>query len=191
MAAVASAYGFVPVNRLGGYEGGSFRQIKMTNSFNTNMFFGDIAIIVAAGTIEDGQAASPTRPIGVFMGCSFTDPNLNYKLFSQMWTASTSATDILAHIADDPDQVMQAQADGTVAQADLGLNMEQAWVTGNTSLGKSKSTLDQSGLATTATFPFRVVDFVDGPDSSIGDDFTDCLVTWVGALHAYRVASGL
>tara|TARA_R110000824_G_scaffold89496_1_gene219393 strand:- start:7429 stop:8004 length:576 start_codon:yes stop_codon:yes gene_type:complete len=191
MAAVASAYGFVPVNRLGGYEGGSFRQIKMTNSFNTNMFFGDIAIIVAAGTIEDGQAASPTRPIGVFMGCSFTDPNLNYKLFSQMWTASTSATDILAHIADDPDQVMQAQADGTVAQADLGLNMEQAWVTGNTSLGKSKSTLDQSGLATTATFPFRVVDFVDGPDSSIGDDFTDCLVTWVGALHAYRVAAGL
>ena len=73
MAAVASAYGFVPVNRLGGYEGGSFRQIKMTNSFNTNMFFGDIAIIVAAGTIEDGQAASPTRPIGVFMGCSFTN----------------------------------------------------------------------------------------------------------------------
>ena len=73
MAAVASAYGFVPVNRLGGYEGGSFRQIKMTNSFNTNMFFGDIAIIVAAGTIEDGQAASPTRPIGVFMGCSFTE----------------------------------------------------------------------------------------------------------------------
>ena len=38
MAATAAPYGFVPVNRMSGYEGGSFRQLKMTNSYATSMF---------------------------------------------------------------------------------------------------------------------------------------------------------
>ena len=149
MAATAAPYGFVPVNRMSGYEGGSFRQLKMTNSYGTSMFFGDVAELVAAGTIELDTAATSTRPIGIFQGCSFTDPTLNYKVFSQMWTASTSATDFLAHVADDPRQVFQAQSDGTHAQTTLGLNAEIiTYAAGNTSIGKSILALDQSGIAT-------------------------------------------
>ena len=172
MAATAAPYGFVPVNRMSGYEGGSFRQLKMTNSYGTSMFFGDVAELVAAGTIELDTAATSTRPIGIFQGCNFTDPNLNYKVFSQMWTASTSATDILAHVADDPRQVFQAQSDG------------------NTNIGKSILALDFSGLATTATFPWRTVAFVDGPFSAVGDAFTDMLVVWNADIHQYDLALG-
>jgi hypothetical protein len=147
--------------------------------------------LVAAGTIEIDTAATSTRPIGVFQGCSFTDPNLNYKVFSQMWTASTSATDILAQVADDPDQLFQVQADGTVPQTSLGLNSEViTYAAGNTNFGKSILALDQSGLATTNTFPFRTVDFVDGPTSSVGDAFTDMIVKWNFGIHQYELALG-
>ena len=191
MAATAAPYGFVPVNRMSGYEGGSFRQLKMTNSYGTSMFFGDVAELVAAGTIELDTAATSTRPIGIFQGCSFTDPNLNYKVFSQMWTASTSATDILAHVADDPRQVFQAQSDGTHAQTTLGLNAEIiTYAAGNTSIGKSILALDQSGLATTNTFPWRTIAFVDGPFSAVGDAYTDMLVVWNAEIHQYDLRLG-
>lgn len=191
MAATAAPYGFVPVNRMSGYEGGSFRQLKMTDSYGTSMFFGDVAELVAAGTIELDTAATSTRPIGIFQGCSFTDPNLNYKVFSQMWTASTSATDILAHVADDPRQVFQAQSDGTHAQTTLGLNAEIiTYAAGNTSIGKSILALDQSGIATTNTFPWRTIAFVDGPFSAVGDAFTDMLVVWNADIHQYDLALG-
>tara|TARA_R110000824_G_scaffold36774_5_gene113841 strand:+ start:3898 stop:4476 length:579 start_codon:yes stop_codon:yes gene_type:complete len=191
MATTAAPYGFVPVNRLGGYEGGSFRQLKMTNSYGTSVFFGDIAELVAAGTIEIDTAATSTRPIGIFQGCSFTDPNLNYKLFSQMWTASTVATDILAHIADDPRQVFQVQGEGSFTQAMLGLNAEvSTYVAGNTNIGKSVLSLEATTPATTNTFPFRTIAFVDGPDSAVGDSFTDMLVIWNSETHQYDLRLG-
>mgnify|MGYP003127382840 CR=1 FL=1 len=191
MAATAAPYGFVPVNRLGGYENGSFRQIKMTNSYGTSVFFGDIVELVAAGTIEIDTAATSTRPIGVFQGCSFTDPNLNYKVFSQMWTASTTSTDILAHVADDPRQVFQVQGEGSWTQVMLGLNAEvSTYVAGNTNLGKSVLSLEATTPATTGTFPFRSIDFVDGPFSSVGDAFTDMLVVWNADIHQYDLALG-
>ena len=191
MATTAAPYGFVPVNRLGGYEGGSFRQLKMTNSYGTSVFFGDIAELVAAGTIEIDTVATSSRPIGIFQGCSFTDPNLNYKLFSQMWTASTVATDILAHIADDPRQVFQVQGEGSFTQAMLGLNAEvSTYVAGNTNIGKSVLSLEATTPATTNTFPFRTIAFVDGPDSAVGDSFTDMLVIWNAEIHQYDLKLG-
>ncbi|MBT4085511.1 MAG: hypothetical protein HOE83_17130 [Alphaproteobacteria bacterium] len=191
MAATAAPYGFVPVNRLGGIENGSFRQLKMTNSYGTSIFHGDIVTLAAAGTIEIETTATSSRPIGVFQGCSFTDPTLNYKLFAQMWTASTSATDILAHVADDPRQLFQVQGEGSWTQVMLGLNAEvSTYVAGNTNFGKSVLSLEATTPATTGTFPFRSVDFVDGPDSSVGDAFTDMIVMWNADIHQYDLALG-
>ena len=191
MSASATPYGFIPVGRLGGYNNGSFRQMKMTNSYGTSMFYGDVAELVAAGTIELDVAASSTRPIGIFQGCSYTDPSLNYKLFSQMWTASTSATDILAQVMDDPRAIMQVQCADTIAQTQLGLNIEvSTYAAGNTNLGKSILSVDNTTPATTATFPLRIIDFVDGPDSSVGDAFTDLLVMWNADIHQYDLALG-
>ena len=191
MAATASPYGFVPVNRLGGYNNGSYRQLKVTNSYGTSIFFGDAVSLVAAGTIEASQAATTVRPIGIFQGCNYTDPSLNYKVFSQMWTASVVSTDVLASVADDPRIVMQAQVAGTIAQTQLGLNFEAStYAAGNTNIGKSIVSLEITTPATTGTFPFRSIDFVDGSDSSIGDAFTDMLVVWNADIHQYDLALG-
>jgi len=191
MAATAAPYGFVPVNKLGGYNNGSFRQLKMTNSYGTSVFHGDVVELAAAGTIELDSAATSTRPIGIFQGCSYSDPTLNYKLFNNMWTASTSATDILAMVADDPNQLFQVQSAASMAQTTLGNNVEvSTYAAGNTSLGKSILSVDGANAATTNTFPLRVIDFIDGPDSSVGDAFTDILVRWNFGIHQYELALG-
>jgi len=191
MAATAAPYGFVPVGRLGGYENGSFRQIKMTNSYGTSVFFGDVVTLANTGTIELDTTASSARPIGIFQGCSFTDPNLNYKLFAQMWTASTVATDIMAHVADDPRQLFQAQGEGSITQTMLGLNFEvSTYAAGNTNIGKSVLSLEATTPATTNTFPWKLIDFVDGPDSSVADAFTDAIVMWNDNIHVYHLGTG-
>ncbi len=193
MAAVAAPYGMIPVNKLGGrVETGAFGQYKMTDSYGTNVFFGDVVALESTGLVQIEIAATTVRPIGVFLGVEFTDPNLNYKLHAQMWTASTVATDIQAYVADDPRQVFQVQSDGIITQAQLGLNVQFAtYVAGNSNIGKSALSVTSTTPATTSGFPLRIVGFVDGPDSAIGDAFTDILVMWNVAIHSYDLAAGL
>ena len=191
MAATAAPYGFIPVTRIGGIENGSFRQFKLTNSYGTSIFFGDIVELDSNGLITADQNATSTRPIGVFQGCSYTDPALKYKLFAQMWTASISATDILAQVADDPNQLFQVQSDATMAQTTLGNNVENiTYAAGNTANGKSIMAIDGANAATTNTFPWRVIDFVDGPFSAVGDAYTDVIVRWAFGIHQYELALG-
>jgi hypothetical protein len=108
-----------------------------------------------------------------------------------MWTASTSATDILAHVADDPRQIFQVQGDAAIAQTGLGNNCDIiTYAAGNTNIGKSILALDAGNIATTNTLPLRIIDFVDGPFSTVGDSFTDVLVVWNADIHQYDLALG-
>lgn len=180
MATSATPYGLRPVRSLssGGYASGHTRQYKMTNSYDTSVFYGDPVIQVAAGTIERETTTNATTAIGVFLGCSYTDPTLGYKLFSNMWTASTTATDIKAYVCDDPNMVFQIQADESMAQTDIGLNASWVLTTGNANIGMSKVVLDGGTPATTNTLPLRVIGFVDGPTSDVTgvDAYPDVLV---------------
>ena len=194
MAAVAAPYGLRPIRSLagGGYASGHTRPYKMTNSYGTSVFYGDVMEIVTAGTVErEADLTDVSDVIGVFQGCTYTDPTLNYKLHSNMWTASTSATDIVAYICDDPLMIYQIQADGTVAQADMGLNADWVHTAGNANIGMSKVVLDQSTLAVTATLPLKIVGFVDGPDSAVGDAYTDLYVMINNGDHHYMNATGI
>ena len=47
---------------------------------------------------------------------------------------------------------------------------------GSTAIGRSKNSVDISTVATTATLPVKIIGFVDGPDSAVGDAYTDVLV---------------
>lgn len=190
MAATSSPYGFRPVGLIGGQPfSGSTRMIPIANAYNTNIFKGDPVLLVAAGTVEVDTGTTALTPVGIFMGCTYTNSdgqlvNRNY------WPADTVATDAVAHVYDDPDGVFMIQADATVAATALGNNAPLVtYVAGNTINGVSRVTMDAT-VATTATYPLRIIGFVDGPDSAVGDAFTDCLVKWVFGIHAYEVALG-
>ena len=81
----------------------------------------------------------------------------------------------MAYVCDDPNVVFQAQGDGSLAQTALGNNVAVVQTAGSTAIGTSKNAIDASTIATTKTLPVRIIDFVDGPNSAVGDSFTDVI----------------
>ena len=201
MATTATPYGLKAVNHIGGTPyAGSTRLLPIASGYGTNIYNGSVVAIVAAGTVEivtdlgNNADAFPAGVIGVFVGCTYTDPNLGTVVFRQNWPTGTVAADALAYIVDDPDVIFQAQADGAVTQADLGQNTNfaavQSTTTGDTTNGNSNTAVS-STTATTATIAFRIVDFVDSPTSTVGDAFTDLLIKFNAGIHSYDNATGI
>ena len=182
MASTASPYGLRPVNLIGGQPyAGSTRLIKINNAYAANIFYGQPVSINSSGVVVADTGTSnvaATGVVGVFVGCTYTDPNLKYKIFKQYWPTGTVATDAYAYVVDDPDVVMQVQADDAVTQAALGANIGLSTFAGDTATGNSETSADVASINTTATLPLRIVGFVDGPESAVGDAFTDILVKW-------------
>jgi hypothetical protein len=182
MASTAAPYGLRPVNLIGGQPyAGSTRLIKINNAYAANIFYGQPVSINSSGVVIADTGTSnvaATGVVGVFVGCTYTDPNLKYKIFKQYWPTGTVATDAYAYVVDDPDVVMQVQADDAVTQADLGANIGFSTFSGDTATGNSETSADVASINTTATLPLRIVGFVDGPESAVGDAFTDILVKW-------------
>jgi hypothetical protein len=201
MATTATPYGLKAVNHIGGTPyAGSTRLLPIASGYATNIYNGSVVAIVAAGTVEivtdlgNNADAFPAGVIGVFVGCTYTDPNAGTVVFRQNWPTGTVADDAQAYIIDDPDVVFMAQADGAVTQADLGQNTNfaavQSTTTGDTTNGNSSSAVS-STTAATSTIAFRIVDFVDSPTSTVGDAFTDLLIKFNAGIHSYDNATGI
>ena len=180
MAASAAPHGARVVGTVVGspYQG-KVTHYKIKNAYATDIFYGDF---VKWGddnpntTIQKDTGTTSLTPIGVFLGCAYTDPSTGQFTPNQYYPASTAADDIVAYVASDPFVLMQMQCDGAADQDDLGKNCAVVQTAGSTAIGTSKNSVDISTVATTNTLPVKIVDFVDGPDSAVGDSFTDVLV---------------
>ena len=195
MATTATPMGAEPVGTLSasGSFTGKVRHIKIASGYATGFFYGDFVKLVSSGTVEKSAitTAVVAGTVGIFVGCSYTDPSTNQKTFNQQFPASTAADDIMAYVVDDPKLLFQMQADGSIAQTGLGNNVKANSTAGSTSIGRSKNSLDADTIDTDNSFPLRIVDFVDGPNSTVGDAFTDCIVTYLPLTHAYEVKLGV
>ncbi len=195
MATSATPTGAEPVNTLsasGSYTG-KVRHIKIASGYGTGIFYGDFVKLVAAGTVEKAAVTTAVvaGTVGIFVGCSYTDPSTSQLTFNQQFPASTAADDIMAYVVDDPKLVFKMQGDGSIAQTGLGNNVSAVSTAGSTSIGRSKNALDASTIATTNSLPLRILEFVDGPTSAVGDAFTDCIVTYLPLSHAYETKLGV
>ena len=201
MATSATPYGFRPIGLLGsGTWSDSIRHISIASAYDTQIFYGDAVKLVSSGTIEKDAGTTTMTPCGIFVGCRYTDPNTSQLTFAQQWTASLVASDAFAYVVDDPDVVWQVQADGTLAQTALGNNIAVTQTAGSTAIGTSKNSVTISTIATTKTLPLRIIGFVDGPNSAVGDAFTDIICKWNSggdatgdscASHQYQDTTGI
>jgi len=180
---VAAPYGLKPINLIGGQVfAGSTRLLKVTNSYGTNIFYGDVVKTVSGGTVEKDVGEATATPVGIFLGCVYTNPTNSQKTYAQYWPASVSATDIYAYVADDPDVLFKAvlaagnTEDGnglTVAflgQTMVGSNAELVQNAGSTLSGDSKVAIySAAGGTTTASLPIRIVDVVTETANSSGN----------------------
>ena len=194
MANTATPYGLKAVNHVGGTPyAGSTRLLPIASGYASNLFNGQVVQIAAGGTVELVTTFG-VGVIGVFVGCTYTDPSTKQLTFNNMWPTGTVAADAKAYVIDDPDVIYMAQADGSVTQADLGQNTDfaapQSTSTGVVMNGNSTSAVE-STTAVTASLPFRIVDFVDSPTSTVGDAFTDVLIKFNAGIHSYDNSTGI
>ena len=199
--------GFLPVNLLGGrVYSGATRSIPIASGYAQNIGFGDLVTIASSGTIErvdtssGAKAAFASAPVGIFVGCNFTDPTLKYKLFDQNWVSGTVASDAVAVIVDDPDAVFQVtltNGSGTqytasaATQSNVGNNI--GYYQPSTLVNAAGNSTVSGNLAsanTTSTLPWRIVAVV--PESVLSDGtFTQVQVIYNFGLHFYRQATGI
>jgi hypothetical protein len=180
MSSSATPHGARPVGTVVGspYQG-KVTHYKIKNAFGTSIFYGDF---VKWGddnpntTIQKDTGTTACTPIGVFLGCAYTDPTTGQFTPNQYYPASTAADDIVAYVATDPFILMQMQSDEALTLDDLGKNVAVVQTAGSTAIGTSRNAINGDTANTTATLPLKIVDFVDGPDSAVGDSFTDVLV---------------
>ena len=180
MSSSATPHGARPVGTIVGspYQG-KITHYKIKNAFGTSIFFGDF---VKWGddnpntTIQKDTGTTALTPIGVFLGCAYTDPTTGQFVNNNQFPASLAADDIVAYVASDPFVIMQMQSDESLGQDDLGKNCAVVQTAGSTAIGTSRNAINGDTANTTNTLPLKVVDFVDGPDSAVGDSFTDVLV---------------
>lgn len=210
MAATASPYGFKPVNLIGGLPyAGSTRSIPIASGYATNIYNGSLVYIATAGVLQIATATGAdattngmptgtanTGCLGVFVGCSYTDPNTKQLVFAQYWPTGTVASDAVGYVVDDDRAVFQVQSVGTVAQTELGanfyLNAAQSTSTGSTLTGNSNTAVVIGSSAITTTAAFRCVGFPNMVGFSVvGDAFTDILVKFNPGYHSYTNAVGL
>jgi len=192
---VDGPYGLVPVKLLSGTPyAGVTRQYSIANNYGTSIFNGDAVKLVTGGTVERDTFDAAMTPIGVFLGCSYTDPNTKQKTFQQYYPASTAADDIQAYVCDTTDVLFKVAilssgtTIGDMAITDIGANVAGVDNTGSTTTGNSKSGISDTS-ATTATLPFRVVGLVEETKNSSGG-FTEAYVKW-NAGHQFDNTTGI
>ena len=192
---VDGPYGLVPVKLLSGVPFvGVTRHYGIASGYATSIFNGDAVKLVTGGTVERDTFDAAMTPIGVFVGCSFTDPSTEQKTFKQYYPASTVASDIEAYVVDATDVlfkvavVSSGTTIGDLAIADIGANVAGVDNTGSTITGNSKCAISDTS-ATTNTLPFRIVSLVEETKNSSGG-YTEALVKW-NAGHQFDNTTGV
>lgn len=209
---VDAPYGLRPVNLIGGLPfAGATREIPIASSYGTALYNGDVVAYKNDGTLiittmtNESSAASgaPLGVAGVFLGCSYTDPVLKYKLWSQYYPGGVAASDITAYVCDDPNALFKAvNVAGTTADG-ASSGLLPAFVSRANSVPTNASLVLNTGLAATGNsrmgvyinnvttaLPFRVVDVVSDTKNTSGN-FVEFIVKFNPGFHSYTNAVGI
>ena len=182
MANQDAPFGFRQVGGLGSRptsEGTS--KYVIASGFADSIYSGDV-VEFGAGTSENGTSiaagyigtaaeTSSIRNVGIFNGCFYEDPTTSKPTWKNYWPASTSA-EAEAFVYDNPDDLFEAQSEGTIVRATVGSGVEMAYVAGSTINGRSKEEL----AVTAGSFAFRVLRLSADPSNS---DIASANANWI------------
>jgi hypothetical protein len=186
---ISAPYGLKPINLIGGQVfAGQTRELPIAASYATAIYNGDIIRISGATIVKEAgtTTVAVTGVVGVFLGCSYTNPSTGQKLFSNYYPGTVNASDIMAYVSDDPDQLFKVAVTGgststtitPISGAILGDNLAISQPSTNTSIsGNSNIGAYDSGSNTDASLPFRVVDLVPETTNSSGN-YSEVIVKW-------------
>jgi len=166
---VSAPYGLKPINLIGGQVfAGSTRNLPIQYGYASNIFYGDLVNIVRGTVVKNTSTTDSTAAglVGIFLGCSYTNPTTKQLQFAQYWPSGTLAGDAQAIVCDDPDtvfKVVMCSATTVIASAStamIGQNFGLIQNAGNVNTGNSAVAALYAATTTTAALGLRVVGLV-------------------------------
>ena len=154
----------------------TYEQVAVPIVYNASaIFYGDPVINDANGYVTVGAAASTEANAtiaGIFQGCKYLSVAQKRTVWSNYWPGSDVASPnvVEGYIINDPNAKFIVQSDATgLTQAAVNANIGYNTGVGNTATGISGSFLGAT-IATTATYPFRVISLVTNPPGVNGTE---------------------
>ena len=194
---VAAPYGMVPVNLLGGQVyAGQTRELPIGQNETTAIFYGDVVTLNNDGNITKVTTTATATTIGVFLGCTYVDPNTSQPVYKQYYPGVVNVAGIQAYVQDDPDQLYKVAVVSTgttigyLTQAAVGKNVSLVQNSGSTVNGDSRNAVLNT-TDTETTLPIRVVDVV--PETAIAGypgSYTEVIVRFNFGISLYENATG-
>ena len=171
----STGFGLKPIKKVGqNYDAGGLGEYPVAASA-TAIYNQDLVVMAATGTAAVA-AAGTTHNLGSLNGVFYTDATTSKPTFQNYLQGSNTASDIVAFITDDPNQIYEVRSNnsGASAQTDVGNTAEISYSAGASPNYVSRTTLDDSTLGT-ATQQLKIVGVSRDPDNS---DLTSANVVW-------------
>jgi hypothetical protein len=186
---VNAPYGLKPINLIGGQVfAGQTRELPIASNYGTAIYNGDIVRLDGGTIVKETGTTTVTSQgvVGVFLGCSYTNPSTGQLLFTNYYPGGVVADNIVAYVADDPDQLFKVAVTGgatsttitPISGAILGDNLAISQPSTNSTIsGNSNIGAYDSGNNTTQSLPFRVVGLVPETTNASGN-YSEVIVKW-------------
>jgi hypothetical protein len=205
---VDAPYGLKPVNLIGGLPfAGATRQFPIESNYGVSLFNGDVVQLNGNGaviiTALSNQSAPVAGVIGVFLGCSYTNPATKQKLFSQYYPANTVASDIVAYVCDDPNALFKVVSVTNTTVNDPTSGLLPAFKTRAQAVPTNAVLVLNTGLPATgnsrmgvyindatSSLPIRIVDVVPETANSSGA-YVEFIVKFNAGYHTYNNDAGV
>jgi hypothetical protein len=194
MATTAAPYGGRVIKLAGNRPNPNANSLyPIVSNYGTAIYNGQPVVFANSGVevpaAADLGGATEELYIGIFVGCTYTDPNLKYTVFKQFYPASTVASDIQAYVMDDPNSIIQMEASTTAFDvwANLGNNYALSAASGGSATtGNSNLALNTSSA--NANNPFKVVGISQAPNNINAQtgNYVQVLVQARAGLHIFN-----
>jgi hypothetical protein len=186
----STGFGLKPLKKVGqNYDAGGLGEYPVAAS-STAIYNQDMVAMAATGYAAVAAAAT-TQNLGSLNGVFYTDATTSKPTFQNYLQGSNTATDIVAFVTDDPNQVYEIRSNnsGASAQTDVGNTAEISYSAGASPNYISRTTLDDSTLNTTA----QQLKIVGVSRDEENDDLTSANVVWRVVIneHFYNTQTGI
>jgi len=188
--ASSTGFGLKPLKKAGqNRDAGGLGEYPVAASA-TAIYNQDMVAMANSGTAAVAAAATENN-LGSLNGVFFTNASTNKPTFQNHLLGSNTATDIVAFVTDDPNQIYEIRSNnsGASAQTDVGNTAEISYSAGATPNYISKTTLDDSTLGTSSQ-QLKIVGISRDIDN---DEVGSANVVWRVVIneHFYKQLTGI
>ena len=195
MANQDAAFGFRAIGGTGSsYETQGISTYQINDNWTNAIFQGDLvgagdgSATDRAGTASVkgyifGSIAASTLNLGVFNGCFYIDPTTAKPTWKNYYPGAVNITTgtIDAYCYDNPQQLYEVQASGSLTQASMGNLIDSlTYVAGSTINGHSKMELAATVTGSGATAQWRLI---RGSEDPSNNDKSSANANWIVRLN--------